>query len=137
MTSFTKPEKKSLRVCQTCPWLKKNHGVKHQAKWYTKANIRRLWNGLRTGKAPGMVCHSTDPNNSDYGGKGTVRPDFEPQECAGALILQIQNVNAISAGLPQPHQPPLTKWRLAQLVERHIFGGFPEVEDRADEVGLP
>ncbi len=126
----------TLRVCETCPWLRKNHGLKHPAKWYTKGNIKRLWNGLRTANAPGMVCHSTDPDNADYGGKGNVRPDFRKQECAGALILVIQNVNAVSAGLPQPNQPPLTKAGLAHYVSRYLFGGLPAVEDRKD-VGLP
>jgi hypothetical protein len=124
------------RVCATCPFLIANHGKPHPAKWYSRGNIRRLWNGLRTGDAPGMICHSSDHNNAEYGGKGNVKPGVE-QDCAGALLLLYQNANAVAAGRPQPFQPPLTKATLANLALKLLLGALPEVEDRSAEIGLP
>jgi hypothetical protein len=127
---------KLIRVCETCPWLTKNHGRKHPAKWYTTTNLRRLWTGLRTGNAPGMTCHSSDPRSNEYGGKGDIKPG-KVHECGGALNLIIANINAISAGTEQPHQPPLSKRTLAHYVERCLFRTLPAVEDRSTEVSLP
>ncbi len=129
---------KTLRVCETCPFLVKNHGKKHEAGWYTRTNIRRLWSGLRSGKAPGILCHSSDPQNEDYGGGGKVKPGHE-HECAGALLLLAQNINALSAGSPEPFQPGLKRPAIAWFLERHLFsqGKWPDVEDRSGEVGLP
>lgn len=76
------------RACQYCPWRIANQGKRHPNGWYTKTNLRRLWAGLRTGEAPGMTCHPTDPNN--------LVPDSWPVkpkagvttvECSGALLL--------------------------------------------------
>lgn len=125
-----------LRTCETCPWLVKNHRKKHPAKWYTVANLRRLWNGLRTGKAPGMVCHSTDHESKYYGGKGEIK-EGRKSECAGALLLILQNMNAISAGKPQPFQPPLAKCVIADFTWRYLTDTLPAVEDRSSDVGLP
>jgi hypothetical protein len=90
-------EKPTPRVCATCPWRTANHGKPHPAKWYSIANLRRLWNGLRTAKAPGMICHSTDPKNVEYGGDAPVKPGHE-MECGGALYLLIQNIERVRRG---------------------------------------
>jgi hypothetical protein len=131
---------KMIRVCDTCPFLKVNHGKPHPAKWYSIKNLRRLWNGLRTGKAPGMVCHSSDPNNKDYGGDKNVKPGHE-QECAGALILMIRHANEYGrlSKLAYKVKYPLglTLRALATFVEAQLFGQLPSVEDRSAEVGLP
>ncbi len=126
------------RICDTCPWRVANHGKPHKAGWYKLSNLKRLWSGLRTGRAPGMICHSTDPANVEYGGEAKIKPGIE-NECAGALFLLIQNANAFSAGLPQPIQPPLTKRCMRSLLERHLFGGGLSVEPprSPDDVGVP
>lgn len=67
--------------CAACPWLTANHRRRHPEGWYTDANRRRLWNGLRTGDAPGMTCHPTDPLNQP------VRDGICTRECAGAWTL--------------------------------------------------
>ncbi len=128
--------KQTLRVCASCPFLKSNHRKPHPAKWYQVANLRRLWNGLRTGNAPGMICHSSDPKSAEYGGSGNIQPGKE-HECAGALILQLVNMNALAASRPQPHQPPLTRARIADIAWLYMTGTLPAVENRADELGLP
>ncbi len=125
-----------LRVCETCPFLIKNHRKKHAAKWYAVGNLRRLWNGIRTGRAPGMICHSSDPDSASYGGSGNIRPGHEA-DCAGALLLVLANMNAISADRPQPFQPPLTKPKIADVLWLYLTGSLPKVEDRVSEVGLP
>lgn len=135
-----------LRICETCPWLTKNHGKKHTSAWYrehptikgwySKANLRRLWAGLRTGAAPGILCHSTDPDSKDYGGKGTIKPGKE-RACAGALNLIYANVNAFAKNQPQPFQPQMTKHAIADYVWRRITGQLPVVEDRQADVSLP
>jgi hypothetical protein len=125
-----------LRVCASCPFLIENHGKPHPAKWYSTGNLRRLWNGLRSGRAPGMVCHATDPDSKGYGGTAEIRPGRESQ-CAGAWLLILQNANAFSAGKPQPFQPPLARSVLAEIAWKLITGTLPDVEDRGSEVGLP
>lgn len=77
----------NLTPCGTCPWRTKLHGTKHPAGWYKASNLRRLWNGIRTGKAPGMVCHSTDSRSAEYGSTKAIPGTIEPRECAGVLIL--------------------------------------------------
>lgn len=71
--------------CAQCPWRASNQGTCHPGGWYTKANLRRLWAGLRRGER--MSCHPTDPGNP-------LPPGFRPppagvavRECAGALAL--------------------------------------------------
>lgn len=73
--------------CSACPWRLANHGKPHPHGWYTKKNLRRLWGGLRTGEAPGMSCHPTDPNNEVPEGHKAPKDGAEPAECAGALLL--------------------------------------------------
>lgn len=129
---------KDLRICDTCPWRVVNHGKPHKAGWYRISNLKRLWAGLRSGRAPGMLCHSTDPKNTEYGGSAPIKPGHEA-ECGGAMFLLLRNINACGAGEPEPIQPPLTKRCKAQLLERHLFGGGLSVIPPAnvDDVGVP
>ena len=73
--------------CGACPWRTSNHGVRHPDGWYTKTNLRRLWTGLRTGEAPGMTCHPTDPEMPVPDSWRRVPVDTVTRECAGAQTL--------------------------------------------------
>lgn len=110
------------RICDTCPWRVVNHGKRHAAGWYRLSNLKRLWAGLRSGRAPGMICHSTDPKNVEYGGVAPIKPGHE-SECGGALYLLIRNMNAVAEQRPQPIQPALARRAIAQLISRHLFNG--------------
>lgn len=73
--------------CAACPWRASNQGKPHPHGWYSKKNLRRLWAGLRSGKAPGMTCHPTDPDNEVPEGHRPAPEGNDARECAGALIL--------------------------------------------------
>lgn len=130
------------RVCATCPFLACNKDKEHPAGWYKAANITRLWNGLRTAKAPGMVCHSSDPSSADYGSTKTVHPDTDRRPCAGALILLIKHCNE-AGGAPTikeyqaRHAHPLTRAGLRYWLSEYIFGKMRVESYRADEVEAP
>jgi hypothetical protein len=123
-------KKPAIGVCATCPWRKENHGKAHPANWYTAANLRRLWNGLRSGKSPGMVCHATDPESPEYGSTKAPPASARKQDCAGALALVHIEMNALS------HAPSFEAYRRARpdgltrtgayvWAERIIFGPRP------------
>jgi len=131
----------TVSVCASCPWLKQNHGQPHPAGWYKLSNLKRLWNGLRTGKAPGMVCHSTDPESADYGSTKKVPETVKPRECAGAIILCIRQCNEAGkdiAAYKQRHQYPMNKAGFATWVGRSFdfFNPLPKVAENED-VQLP
>lgn len=75
------------RACAQCPWRVSNQGKRHPGHWYTLANLKRLWNGLRSAEAPGMTCHPTDPNNPVPDGCPSVPDGADTRECTGSLIL--------------------------------------------------
>lgn len=77
--------------CAACPWLTVNHRRPHPQGYYTDANRRFLWNGLRTGEAQGMTCHPTDPENQP------VKDSQRTRECAGAVILTQRELAAFEA----------------------------------------
>lgn len=77
----------AARPCAACPWLLANHGRRHPDGWYRATNLRRLWAGLRTGEAPGMSCHPTDPDNPVPEGWRGVPVGTVTRECAGAQTL--------------------------------------------------
>lgn len=81
--------------CSACPWRKSNQGKSHPHGWYSKANLRRLWAGLRTGEAPGMTCHPTDKENPIPDGTKPVPDNVERHECAGAILLVIRELRLI------------------------------------------
>ena len=74
-------------ACSACPWRKANLGKPHPHGWYQQANLDRLWNGLRTGEAPGMTCHPTDANNLVPEGHKAAPEDGTKLECTGSLVL--------------------------------------------------
>lgn len=93
--------------CQACPWLTKNHGKRHPDGWYTKANRRRLWAGLRQGEM--MSCHATDPSNPVPTGRQPVPADTTTRECAGAHVLLQREVSTINA-LVAANDDPAAGW---------------------------
>jgi hypothetical protein len=140
--SGTECKKKLLKACDTCPWIRANqqNPPKGQpAEWYTTKNIKRLWDGLRTGIAPGVLCHSLDPNSDDYGGKGATNGHKE--HCAGAVQAMIEEMNQIN-NFPSLREytkrrvKPVTRAGLGVWVERQLFGQMPDVQ-RHDDIGLP
>lgn len=80
------------RACAQCPWRVTNQGTPHPHGFYTPANLRRLWTGLRTGKAPGMSCHPTDPRMADFEGYEHQADLEHPSECAGAVALVYREI---------------------------------------------
>lgn len=130
-----------LSVCATCPWRKKLQGTPHPAGWYRLANLRRLWNGLRTGNAPGMICHASDPDSTDYGSTRPVPAESKPRECAGAIQLIYTEV-AVLNDCPdfntykRGRRFPITRTAALKWLERHAFRGTPEIV-KCEDVGLP
>ncbi len=113
--------------CATCPWLTENHGKRHPAGWYRASNLRRLWNGLRSGRAPGMICHSTDPRNTDYGGSQPVSPGHE-RECIGATTLIQRELTILEQykdfrDYRQDRPMGFTRTGLGVWIEKIIFSG--------------
>lgn len=134
-------ETKPLAVCATCPWRYENHRKKHPAGWFNISNLKRLWNGIRTGEAPGMICHSTDPKNVEYGGDKVVKPGHE-RPCAGMVILVCVELETISHAATlreysKTHALPMKRWAVARWYEKYLFGQLPPVLDQRAEVGLP
>lgn len=134
--------KPCFKVCESCPWLVKNHGKLHPAGWYKIANLRRLWNGLRTGKAPGMICHSTDPDSAEYGSVFPIKPTSEPRECGGWLAIASEHNDELirSTSFRQywkKHKLPFTQQGLANIYNRFLFSRGYSVNSNAGKVGLP
>jgi hypothetical protein len=75
-------------ACAACPWRTANHRKPHAEGYYTDANRRRLWSGLRTGEAPGMTCHPTDPANQP------TKESQRTRECTGAWVLLLRESKA-------------------------------------------
>lgn len=136
--------KPCVRVCATCPWRKANQEnppANLPKEWYTRKNLDRLWNGVRTGKTPNHICHALDPDAKDYGGpekSGGVK-----QVCAGMTFLLIQEVNAMNAagtlkGYQEAREKPLSKRGALVVLEQSVFGGYPTVDMKGDErIQLP
>lgn len=120
--------------CGTCPFLTRNFGRPspegfvratsgESAKghvfyeWYSKKNLIRLWrDGLRKGNA--MICHSTDPNASQYGGKNAV-PGIE-KICTGSLAALFQHLKFIEQLIKKGLSP-----REVQKQYREKAGAYP------------
>lgn len=88
-TERTEIEGLADHACAACPWRTVNHRKPHPEGWYTDANRKRLWNGIRTGAAPGMTCHPTDPQNQPVGDSTVTR------ECAGAWLIVAREAHAL------------------------------------------
>jgi hypothetical protein len=121
--------------CASCPWRRSNQDKHHPHGWYTKANLRRLWNGLRTGKAPGMTCHPTDDRIELPEGAKAVPAGIEVRECAGAILLVIRELRKLEAAAGSGEtqvqnyfrstERGFTRRGLKYWVARAIFGGTP------------
>lgn len=141
--------------CAQCPWRRENQGKKHKHGFYTKANLRRLWNQIRDGGAP-QSCHLTDPSHPDHVSAGA-KPAATAQECPGAVIVVLREVkqmatenNVIEAPRIEQYLRDRKKHGLKKsgiqywVVQRIAFGGvpligspkLPDVEDDMN-VGLP
>lgn len=75
----------SPRACADCPWRLANQGKRHPHGFYSKANLRRLWNGMRRGAQ--MSCHPTDSRMAEFEGYEQTALRENVHECAGYLIL--------------------------------------------------
>ena len=68
--------------CVQCPWAVSNHGRRHPHGFFTKKNLRRLWNQIRGGGGV-QTCHMTDDGHPDH----CAPPGATKHECMGSLIL--------------------------------------------------
>lgn len=119
--------------CQACPWRLANQGKRHPDGWYTKANLQRLWAGLRRGED--MSCHPTDPANevSEAAQAAGYRPAPEhakTRECVGAAILKGREAMVLQTD----YDSDITRYRrgrprgltrdgVVALIGRYVFGG--------------
>lgn len=126
--------------CSACPWRTENQGTPHPHGFYSKANLRRLWNGLKRGER--MTCHPTDPAMAEFEGYEKTAERERTHECAGAQTL-IQRELAyfgqaakdVDAGrAPGPAfnlykmrrgRAAMTRAGLAEHVSAALFGGTP------------
>jgi hypothetical protein len=123
------------KPCSSCPWRLANQGSKPDPhKFYTKANLTRLWRGLRNGAR--MSCHPTDPRMAEFAGYEALADREVTHECAGALVvvqremMKFQDIAQANPGgrtmlkdYKQQHPKGLTRDGLVALVERSVFGG--------------
>lgn len=73
--------------CAECPWRLSNHCRENEHGFYDADNRTRLWTGLRSGEAPGMTCHPTDPDMAEYEGYEATAARTVTHECAGSVVL--------------------------------------------------
>ena len=144
------------KPCEHCPWRLSNQGKKTPWGFYTKKNLRRLWNDIRGGYGS-QSCHPTDPSHPDHVAAGA-KKGSKIKECPGSIILVLREMKLMAGennivspesidryvkirkkGLKKPHG--IFYW----LIERYqiggvpIFGGpkLPEVDATDAEIGLP
>jgi len=143
------------KPCAQCPWRTANQGKRHFGSFYTKANLRRLWNQIRGGGSA-QSCHLTDPSHPDHikaGAKGT----SEAVECPGSVIVIKRELRKMADGNGTIDDVTLAQYKktrkrgltktgiLYWVVSRIQFGGvpvvgnakLPEVDDEDPEIGLP
>ena len=109
-TDRTEIDPPAESACAACPWRTSNHRRRHPDSWYTDANRRRLWNGIRTGEAPGMTCHPTDPNNQPVGQNTRTR------ECTGIWTLVMRELKAFE------HSTSVTAYRRGRSLAMNLDG---------------
>lgn len=144
----------SKTACEQCPWRTANQGKKHKFGFYTKANLRRLWNGLRTGNA--QSCHMTDPSHPEHIAVGA-KPDSKAQECPGSVILIHREIARLAGEEKCVDGPALDRYLktrkkgltnegiLFWIVQRIQMAGvpfmggakLPDVREDDPEVSLP
>ena len=84
------------KPCEQCPWRVANHGRRHRG-FYTKANLRRLWFGIRSSNVLNS-CHPTDTSHPAHGAK----PGSRAQECTGGMILVWRELRRVRRCGPEP-----------------------------------
>lgn len=142
--------------CVHCPWRVANHGKRTPWGFYTKTNLKRLWNQVRGGGQK-QSCHPTDPSHPDHSAAGA-KPGLTPQECAGSVILivrEFEKMKACSANgeviddgavakYLREHRDGLTKRGIMYwLVERYLMkdapffgsGALPDVDPTMEGIG--
>lgn len=97
MTARQKILDANPRACAHCPWRLSNQGKRHPHGFYSARNLRRLWAGLRSGEAPGMTCHPTDPEMADFEGYENLADREVTHECAGAVVLVTREAKRFEA----------------------------------------
>lgn len=143
------------KPCAQCPWRLKNQGKRHFGGFYTKANLRRLWNQVRGGGAQ-QSCHLTDPQHPDHIASGA-KPDSIAAECPGSIIVisrELKKIESLGDGVISV--PAISKYHSTRKrgitkkgilywgVQRIQYAGvpfiggpkLPEVVDDP-EIGLP
>lgn len=125
------------RACSACPWRISNQGQAHPHGFYSAANLRRLWNGLRTGEAPGMTCHPTDPRMEEFEGYEATAKIEVTHQCAGSLVVvqrELIRFQAITkdverekaAGTKLRRDEALRRYRIASAPSGCNRGGLAE-----------
>jgi hypothetical protein len=121
--------------CKFCPWRLANQGSKPDPhRFYTPANLARLWKGLRSGAR--MSCHPTDPRMAEFAGYEALADRESTNECSGALVIvqrefmvfqDLAHANPESKKVLQLYrkQRPngMTREGLIALAERAMLGG--------------
>ncbi len=142
------------KPCDQCPWRLSNQGKRHFGSFYSKKNLKRLWNQVRGGGGV-QSCHMTDPSHPDHiraGAKAT----SQPRECPGSVIVvnreiaQMANAEnkvtdeGVMAYLKR-RKKGITKhgvlyWvvQRIQMADVPFFGGSKMIEVQDDPaIGLP
>jgi hypothetical protein len=144
------------KPCAQCPWRLSNQGKRHFGSFYTKTNLRRLWNQVRGGGAQ-QSCHLTDPQHPDHIAAGA-KPDSVASECPGSVILVMRELrkiseidngnvdkNTVTEYLRMRKKGLTESGLLYWVVSRHQLGGvqylggpkLPQVNEADPEIGLP
>lgn len=146
------------KPCAQCPWRLSNQGKPHPHKFYSMANLRRLWNQIR--KADGgdaQSCHMTDPSHPEHVAAGA-KPGAKAQECPGSVIIIRRELRRMANEKGEITVEGWERYRSERAkrgltktgmrwwgISRACFGGvpfvggpkLPEVDEADPEIGLP
>jgi hypothetical protein len=125
------------KACSSCPWRLANQGSKPDPhKFYTPANLKRLWSGMRDGYH--MSCHPTDPRMAEFAGYEPLAARDTAHECTGSLILvqrefmlfqQMCEADPKGKKTLQAYRRRrpngLTRNGLLEVINRGLFGHIP------------
>ena len=115
-------------LCSQCPWRKSNHGKRSKGGFYTKANLRRLWNNIRRGGSQ-QSCHLTDPSHPDHIEAGAP-VGAKARECPGSIALIAREIEKLNGYGDKPdayfkaNPKGLTRSGVYYWINRQIFGGL-------------
>lgn len=108
-------------ACALCPWRISNQGTPHPHGFYDKANIKRLWDGIRRGDAPGMSCHPTDPRMAEFEGYEETAERTRTHECMGSWVMvarEMERFQAICKAVEREQQDGAT-FRSGEALRRY------------------